>query len=265
MSRVLALATAAVVATLVTACGGSDRATADDAETARVLVQASAATQRAMQPLYGCLPENPGCYAAAGPPVVRAVDAARERLRATLEETDNECIKEAGQVFARSLDAYHAAGEAAVAGDPEAVDAATLESSDHEIAFLAKIDECGGDAGRGALLGAELRRINTEILRIDQELYACETEACVRSAGQRLADAADRGRAELARITVTLSEEEGASCFTRAFEHMAKGYDLLGDSMRALLEGRFRQAERLGSRSGTATVEAQEMLATCFQ
>lgn len=258
------LAAALFATTMATACGGPDRGTADDAETVRVLVQASAATQRAMQPLYRCLPENPECYSSAGPGVVRSVEAARDRYRAALEDTDNECLKEAGELFARSLDAYLAAGEAAVAGDTDAVDAAILASSDHEIAYLAKIDECRGNGGGEASLGAEIRRINTQILRLDQEIYGCETPRCARSAARRLADVADEGRAEITRIVTTLSAE-GPSCFTRAFERMGEGYELLAGSMRALLAGRLRQAERLGERGGTATVEAQEMLAVCFR
>jgi hypothetical protein len=90
--------------------------------------------QRAVAPLYECVPRDADCYRAAGAGIIEAVAREQASFAGVLQETDNECLTGVGRLYNDSLDVYGEAGRAAAAGNTAAADRAISRSAQGEIA-----------------------------------------------------------------------------------------------------------------------------------
>ncbi len=244
---------------------GSDEPSGDDVETIRGLLSSSAEIQRAMSDLYVCLPEQPRCYREGGPAVVAVVERERAAFEEALTETDDECLAEAGDLYADSLDAYGAAGRAAARGRPGAVDRAIDRSTESELAFLAKVGDCGFAQGRYAEAGAAMRRVDADLLRLSTEMDACGRERCVAGVARRMEGTAREGLAVLDDFLRELrAEADVPACLPASLGDMRTAFQSLARMSRALQDGDFETAEREGERAAERTATAQADLADCL-
>ena len=262
MARLLFVA---ALAFLAAACGG-DEPTDDDAATVQVMLGTSANVQRAVQPLYMCMPENAACYRRAGPGLVAVVDQARTATDTVLAETDDACLREFAALYRDSLDAYGDAGRAAKAGDAAAVEAAISETTRLEIAYGGKLEECGFVEGRLAEWSSALRKADLAMLRLDQEFTACADEACVLDIAARGEKAAGDA---IAAVDGALDEigdanEDVPPCFPPALRKMRQAYEAVQAGMRAIGELDVDAALRESTRGTELGAQAQEDMAACI-
>lgn len=243
------------------ACG--EEGTADDAETVRALLRSSAATQRTMAPLYQCLPEQPSCYTDAGPTIETTLEAARRRFGEVLEETDNDCLRKVGDLYAKSLDAYLAAGRAASAGDHAGVDEAIASSTEYELAYFAQLDACGFAQGREREFGVKFRELNSEFLEIGNEMEECLDPACLDQGAIRLEEAAARGVALLEGGAEQLFEDP-PSCLVLAFDKFEEGYRTLQSAARAIQNEKFKIAKQQATEASELLLQGQDAYAACL-
>jgi hypothetical protein len=259
----LTLVIAVVLPGVVAGCG-RDEPSRDDRETVRALLRSSAAVERAVSPLHFCLPEQRRCYRDAGPTVVSVVERERAAFDDALSETDNECLADAGGAYADALDAYSRAGEAAVRGRPAAVDRAIARSTEAQIAFLERIGECGFSQGRYAEVGAMMRRVGIDILRLSTEGDACPDEACVRDVARRMEGKAQEGLRALDEFLAEARAGDAPACLVGSLENMRTAYQALERASSAVQERRYRIAEREGERATRFGAQAQDDLAACL-
>jgi hypothetical protein len=244
--------------------GGGDGPSRDDASTIKAMLLSGAEVQRAAQPLYFCLPENVRCYTRAGPKLVTVAEQERERFEAALDDTDNECLAGVGRLYGDSLAAYADAGRAASAGKPSAFDAAISRSTQIEIRYTRKLDECGFSQGRAAQFGAAIREVNVDLLRISDEIYKCRGRACVLAAARRMRDAARRGQRVLDDFNARLADEAPA-CLRNAMTVYRGAFVAVERTALAIQAEDFARAEKEGTRAGRLEVRAQRDLAACLE
>jgi hypothetical protein len=178
------------------ACGG-DEPSQSDAATVKVMLSSSAAVQDTFTELYGCLPEQPACYTRHGPTAVHVVETERKRFADALEETDNDCLREVGDLYLSSLDGYGDAAQAAADAEPKAFDAAISRTTESEIAYTRRLTECGFAEGRVAEISAAIDEVNIELLSLGEEIADCLRPKCVREVARRMEASADEGVALL--------------------------------------------------------------------
>lgn len=253
----LAAALTAVIA--LVGCGG-DEPSREDVETLKVMLTSSATVQRAMEPLYLCLPENIRCYTSAGPNVVRTTRQERERFEGALAETDNSCLKEAGELYSDSLAGYAAAGRAATNAKPAVVDAELSRTTDLEIALNEKFSSCGFSEGRTAELTSAVRRVQIQLLKDSEALIECKTRPCIMAASRRLEKSSDRGINLLAELQSGVKE----SCMRDGFRTFEQSLRAAKGMAVALQRERYTVAEREGIRSDRLRSRAQEQMAACL-
>jgi hypothetical protein len=261
-----------VFALALSACGGGaegpsedDRATEDDFAIVKAILRSNAAVGRAVSPFNLCLPEDLACYRRAAPKLVAVVEEEQERVSRALAETDNACLRKVGAAYDRVLEAYRGAGQAGVAGDAEAVGAALSRSSEREIAFLDEMGECGFSQGRLAEVSAGMRAVNADVIRIVEELVACERVACIEDTTRRLQATAREGRARIDDLQAELEgEEDVPACITPAFTLMRQSFTALEQTAVAVREGEAERAEREGARADELRAQAAEDLAACL-
>jgi hypothetical protein len=251
------------------ACGG-DEQSGDDRQTAQALLRSSAAVGRAMSPLYLCDAQEPSCYRAAGREALAVVPQERARFAAALAETDNECLREAGDLFDDALGAYAEAARAAAAGDVAATDAAVSRSTRSEIAYVDKVGDCGFSEGRFAEVQTAQRTVNADVLRIVQELEGCSELSCVQAAARRLEAKAREGVAHMDELMAGLRElaqEEDTQvpgCLERGLEWSRQSFAALERTAVAIQAADVEAAEREGSRSDELAAQSQEEIARCI-
>ncbi len=260
---ILSLALVLALPLLVAGCG-SDEPSRDDLETVRTLLRSSAAVERAVSPLSLCLPEQRRCYRDAGTTVVAVVERERAAFDDALAETDNECLADAGGAYADALDAYARAGEAAVRGRPAAVDRAIARSTEAQIAFLERIGECGFSQGRFAEVGATMRRVGIDVLRLSTEGDACRDEACVVDVARRMEGKAREGLRALDEFLAEVRAGDAPACLDGSLENMRTAYQALERASSAVQERRYRVADREGERAMRFGARAQDDLAACL-
>ncbi len=262
--RMLAVALVLAFPVVLSSCGG-DESSSNDIDTVRELLSSSASVQRAMQPLYSCLPEERRCYTQAGPEVVEVVEREQARFESALAETDDECLTEAGELYRESLEAYGDAGQAAVDVRPAEVDAAIDRSTEAELGYLKKFDECGFSQGRFAEVGPAMRAVDADLLRLGNEAADCKAIPCIEDVAGRMEAKAVEGGQLLERMIRELSaEEEAPECLAAALRQMNSGYQALVVAARALQTGDYDEAEREGTRASELTTAGQEAMATCL-
>lgn len=243
------------------ACGG-DGPTRNDAETVKLMLSSGAAVQQAFAELYGCLPERPACYTRHGPTAIQVVETEREQFAEALEETDNECLREVGDLYLASLDGYAEAAQAAADAEPAAFDAAISRTTESEIAYNRRLTECGFTEGRTAEIGAAIREVNVEILRLGEEIADCLRPKCIRDVARRMEESADEGVGLLEDYRDELSE--APDCLIAAVDKFLASFRTLGSAARAIQEDNYVAAERYGVRAGELGVEAQSDMAACL-
>jgi hypothetical protein len=261
--RLAAVGLLLAVGALAAGCGG-DEQSSDDAAAVRAVLRASAEVQRAVGPLYLCLPEEPECYRNAGPELVEAVERQRAAVEAALADADDDCLQEAMRLYRDSLAAYGEAGEAASAGETAATDTAITRTTELEISYLQKIDECGFVEGKIAESSAALRGANVELLRVSEEFTTCVDEACVVEVARRGREVSRDGAAAVGDMLADLAGEEGVPpCYPAALRLMRRAFQAAERSMQALVEFDVAAAEREGLEAGELETQAQEDLAAC--
>ncbi|MEO8290583.1 MAG: hypothetical protein ABI649_06260 [Gaiellaceae bacterium] len=244
-------------------CGGGDEPPRNDIRTMREILQSSALVQRAVAPLYQCAPDDADCYRAAGPGIVEAVASERASLGDVLQETESECLAEVARRFDDSLAAYAAAGRAAVQGDVAAADQAISRSSQVEISYLRRLDECGFSEGKVAEIGSEMRRINIEVIQLTEELVSCKTQDCVAEVSRELEVAAHQGSGAIESLLAEIPSET-PGCLADGLRLMARSFRSLELAATAIGEEDFETAEREGVQSDEMRSQAQERLAACL-
>jgi hypothetical protein len=245
------------------ACGGGDEPSRDDLRTIRGVLTSSAAVQRAVAPLYECLPGDADCYRAAGPGIIEAVAREQASFGGVLQEVDNECLTEVGRLYDDSLDVYGEAGRAAAAGQTAVADRAISRSAQVEIAYIRKLDECGFSEGKTAKVGAEMRRINIRVIQLVEELTACKSEKCVLGAARELGVAGQDGSKAVDALLAELPGDAPA-CIREGLSLMKQSFDSLERTAAAIEQGKFETAQREGTRSDGLRAQAQEQIAACL-
>jgi hypothetical protein len=254
-----------LVLILVAGCGGAEGPSEDDRATVEAILRSNAALGRAVSPFNLCLPEDLACYQQAAPKLVAVVEEEQELVSRALAETDNACLRKVGVAYDRVLEAYKGAGQAGVAGDGEAVGAALSRSSEREIAFLDEIRECGFSQGRVAEINAAISAVNVDVIRIVEELVACEQRACIEDTTRRLQATAREGRARIDELQAELEGEEGVpACIAPVFALLRQSFTALEQTAVAVREGEAERAEREGVRADELRAQAAEDLASCL-
>ena len=252
------------VGALAAGCGG-DEPSPDDAAAVQTMLRSNAEVQRAMAPLYLCLPEEPACYEQAAPAVVDAVERQRGTVEDAVAETDDDCLQEAMGLYRDALVAYGEAGEAASTADVAAVDAALAETTDLEIAYTEKIDGCGFVEGQMAESSAALRSASVGLLRLDPEFSACVDEACVVEVAGRGKELAHEAAVAVDEMLVEARRDERVpSCYPRALEELRRAYRAAERGMQALADLDLATAERELRELTELGPQAQEDLAACI-
>jgi hypothetical protein len=250
---------------LVAGCGGAEGPSEDDRATMEAILRSNAALGRAVSPFNLCLPEDLACYRQTAPKLVAVVEEEQEWVSRALAETDNACLRKVGVAYDRVLEAYKGAGQAGVAGDGEAVGAALSRSSEREIAFLDEIRECGFSQGRVAEINAAISAVNVDVIRIVEELVACEQRACIEDTTRRLQASAREGRARIDELQAELEGEEGVpACIAPVFALLRQSFTALEQTAVAVREGEAETAEREGVRADELRAQAAEDLAACL-
>jgi hypothetical protein len=257
--ELLVAALAAVV--FLAACGGGEP-TRNDASTVKAMLSSSAAVQAAFAGLYGCLPDRPDCYTRHGPGAVTVVKTERDRFADALDETDNECLRDVGELYLASLDSYGEAAQAAADANPDAFDEALSQTTDKEIAFNRRLTECGFSQGRTAEINAALRDVSVEILQLGEEIGDCLRPRCIRRIAREMEASSEEGVALLEDYRDELS---GAPrCLRSAVDTFLSAFRTLASSSRAIQENDFRTAEREGTRAAELSIQAQNEMASCL-
>jgi hypothetical protein len=256
------VAAALFTAVLLASCGGDEGPTERDAATVEALLSSSAAVQQAFAELYGCLPDRPACYERHGPNAVTIVNAQRQRFAGALEDTDNNCLRDVGELYLSSLDSYADAAQAAADASPSRFDTAISKTTESEIAFNRKLADCGFSEGRTAEIGAAMREVSVELLGLGEEIGDCLRPRCVHDVAQRMEETASEGVGLLQDYGDEL--DEAPDCLREAVTTFTSSLQALEIAAQALQEDDFVTAEREGTRAGELEVEAQADMAGCI-
>jgi hypothetical protein len=260
--RLGALALGLILALATVGCGGDDELARSDGATVKAMLASSAAVQRAFQELYFCVPEERRCYTEHGPNAVVVVAEEQSRFAAVLAETDDACLTEVGRLYQNSLEGYAAAARAARDGDPDAFDLAISRTTEDEISYNRKLTDCGFTEGRIAEIGAAIREINVDLLRLSEEFADCAHRKCLRVLAGRMEERSTAGVTLLNEFMRELSD--APDCLTAAVAEFRAAFVALRAAARAFQSGDLAVAERESTRAGELEVEAQQDMATCL-
>jgi hypothetical protein len=262
-SRALVAVVPVVCAALALAgCQRSNEPTRSDASTVQAMLSSSAAIQRAVQPLYMCLPGQKRCYREAGRTLVQVVQAEQARVTPIVAETDDDCLEEVGGLYADSLDAYLAAGKAALSGNAAAVDEAFKRSTKVEISYHERLGDCGFAQGRFAQIGASMRAVTIEIIKLDEKMYSCANDACIRPLARQLEERAAEATALLSEFHANLGE--APECLDHAIIELRSAFMGVGRSAVAMQKGDYETAVTESTQASTVHAQAQEDMAACL-
>lgn len=236
--------------------------TKDDASTVEAILFSNASVQEAMQPLYGCVPEVLRCYTKAGPEALSVIEGELERYERVASGTDNPCLADVADLYGKSLDAYLEAARAAKRGDPTAFDDAIVRSTDLEVAYTERMDECGFAQGKMAEFNRKANDIGFDIVRLSEEVYSCADKDCVVSGTRQLEEKAREGIALLDEYSDDLAEGT-PDCFPAMLDKMREMFVAFGAMANAILQGDGPTARREANRAAELGVTVQEDTATC--
>lgn len=237
--------------------------TVDDEATFRALITSSAVVQRAMQPLYLCLPGEISCYKKAAPGVAEVIAQERSSLEPIIDDADSPCIARVAALYAESLAAYEASARAAEDGDDRVVERELARSTRAEKEYVREWSECGFFNAEQAQFITAFGNAFFDVLGASEELVACSTTRCVKR-GARKMEAAARAGFELLDDAST-EAAEGPECMRKAIESARVTFSAMEKAAISLQEGRYRSAEQQaerGARFGSAT---QDLFASCGQ
>ena len=256
------MAAALFTVVLLASCGGDEGPTDSDAATMQALLSSSAAVQQAFAELYGCPPDRPACYKRHGPTAITVVNAQRQRFADALEDTDNECLRDVGELYLSSLDSYADAANAAAGSNPSRFDAAISKTTESEIAFNRKLSDCGFSEGRTAEISVAMREVSVELLQLGEKVADCLRARCVHEVARRMEQAATEGGALLQDYGDEL--DEAPACLREAVTTFRSSLQALEVAAKALQRDDFATAEREGTRAGELEIEAQADMAACI-
>jgi hypothetical protein len=254
---------AVVIATVCAGCGGDDGPTRSDAAMIKTVLSSSAAVQGAFSELYTCLPEERACYSDNGPEALTTVRTQRGLFVEALEDTDNACLRDVGELYLASLDGYEDAAEAAVAVDPTAFDEAISHTTEDEIAYNRKLTDCGFSEGRTAEIGAAIREVNIDLLRLSEEIGDCLRSKCIRDIAGRMEDSSAEGVGLLEDYREEL--DDAPDCLVAAIDKFLESFRTLGSAARAIQENDFATAQQDGTRADQLAIQAQAVMADCLE
>ena len=232
---------------------------------AKQLIRSSAVIQRAMQPLYSCLPEELECYRRAGPRVLPVVQQEKRGFDEVAADTDDACLTAVAMLFRKSLDAYASAAESASRGDPHSVDEAISLSTKYEVGYTTKLKECGFVEGQRAELIMRINRANLAVSRRVDRIVACETATCVITFAKEL-EAEGRKGSELVDQYIRAFQTEfrdAPACIVDALAKYRSAFIAVEAAAEALQRGDAGTAGREGNRADELGVRGQEQLARC--
>jgi hypothetical protein len=262
-TKVIAVVAVLVLMGLGTGCGDKE-ISQSDLSTVQAILNASAEIDRAMQPLYSCLPEDAACFRRSGPQAVRVAERERRRVTPTLAVTKNSCLDDAGRLFGKSLDGYARAAHAAARGKSSRFDAAISQTTRHEIAYVRKLNDCGFTQGRLAEIGAAVRMVDVAMLRLNDEIVDCKSLKCVNRVAHEMEKQAGIGVARLDEFLAEL-DEDAPSCIRGALVETRATFVSVRRGAVALQEGRYTAAEKQGNRSIEQGAATKQHMAACLE
>ena len=232
---------------------------------AKQLIRSSAAVQRAMQPLYSCLPEELRCYRRAGPRVLPIVQQEKRSFDEVAADTDDACLTEVATLFRKSLDAYATAAESARRGAPDSVDKAISLSTKYELAYTTKLKECGFVEGQRAELIMRINRATVAAGRLIDRIIACERATCVITFAKELEAEGRKGTEVVDQYIRAFQAEyrDAPACIVDALGKYRSAFIAVETAAAALQRGDADTAGREGNRADELGVGAQEQLAQC--
>lgn len=269
MGRRTLLMVVSVVVVSLSGCGtysARDDAPAgseEDISIVKTMVRSKATVQRAMQPLYSCLPQELSCYTNAGPGILTVVNQEISDFKRRPDDSDNACLSEVARLYEESLDAYGQAAQGAVEGDPAAVRRAISASTELEMAYSERMSECGFAEGGQAELNTAISLTAYEIIRLTDRAVMCADTKCIVAASKRIEAKANEGISLLDEYLENLSDDDPA-CFAEALGTFRASFEATEQTAVAVQRGKFAAAEREGKRADELSVTAQEELAECL-
>lgn len=229
------------------------------------MLRSSANVQRAVQPLFFCLPERPACYREAGPEVVSVIEQERRAVDIALQNTDDPCLEEVARLYRSSLDEYGSAGRAATIANVAAVDSALAKTTELEISYTEKMGTCGFAEGEMAEAGARLRKTSSEMLRLEQEFATCLDEACIIDVAAHGRQLARDGASTVDEMVTKIGQRDDVPlCAETAFGEWKEAFGAVERAMAALQRLDVAAAEREAKQASELESEAQEDLADCM-
>lgn len=235
----------------------------EDASHVVAIVDSSASVQRAMQPLYLCVPEKVSCYTTAGPAILRVVEQEEDRIADLAAEAENSCLADVVSLYDNSLGAYRDAGRAAVKGDPEGVERAISRSTKYEIEYSKKLGDCGFVDEQRAQQYSAINSAFWDLVAISDEIFNCrDRRKCIIANSRRLEMKAHQGIALLDEYIREL--EDAPACVVAAMGKVREAFRAIEEMAIAIQEGDAAVAREQGKRAGQLGVTAQEDFAACM-
>jgi hypothetical protein len=116
-----------------------------------------------------------------------------------------------------------------------------------------------------AEINAAISAVHTDVIRIVEELLACEQRACIENTTRRLQATAREGGARIDELQAELEGEEGVpACIAPVFALLRQSFTALEQTAVAVREGEAERAEREGVRADELRAQAAEDLAACL-
>lgn len=249
------------VAIAVVGCGGEERPAEGDREVARAILDATVEVGRASTALFDCAEGDYECLGRAGSELAPRVDEELRRFEQALAGAANDCLRDGGEVFLRSLRAYKAAAIAAQAGDEFSLDEALDRAVELQQESQTKLSSCGLDSGGGST-GEMLREMQRAFASVQDPATAlsnCQNFECVSREGARLEDSID---AALDRLTPAVEAAEN-ECVRESGELALAALRAYGDVAVAAQEGDEQAAVDAGDRGYDLELRAVERLRGC--
>ncbi|MDP9067872.1 MAG: hypothetical protein M3N53_05940 [Actinomycetota bacterium] len=237
--------------------------TADDIEIFDAVVSSSAVVQRAMQPLYVCLPGEVSCLKKAAPGVAEVIAQERSAVESMIEDADDPCIERYVALYEESLEAYEASARAAEEGNGPAFERELARSTRVEKAYVREWSRCGFFDRQQSRFITALGDALFDVLDAGEELVECATVRCI-NRGARKIEAAARSGVELVDDAST-EAGESPECVQDALENARLTFSAMGKAARSIQEGRFRRAEQQAERGARFGIATQDLFASCTQ
>ncbi len=109
-----------------------------------------------------------------------------------------------------------------------------------------------------------MRELNTQLLRLSEEMVACADAACAVRVARRMEARAREGQALVDELRTDLGED-APECLRDVLGVYARSLSALEKAAIAVQEGKADVAERQGTRAGELGVQVERDLASCLE